>query len=253
MKFDFPKDKKTETLNISIYLSDINKVRAIAKKYNCTINDVYKTLISESLEEYEKLHGKVVGEQAKSQYSHKRDVYEAGDNLRKEVEKVNPDATFFESVDIVKPKPTTLEEKLEQDAKYQREYYAKNKDKLVVKKKEHRAVAPEEVKAKEAETKHQYYLDHPEKFHKDRQEKTHNLSYQARIDNSQMKEDMKIKGSLRTCSFIGCKLSGGRYIESESSQQVSIKKETYYFCSEYCMKGFIDPHGRTDSWSIPSN
>src|SRR5438128_6793500 len=85
MKFDFPKDKKTETLNISIYLSDINKVRSLAKKYNCTINDIYKTLISESLEEYENQFGSIDGIEPQKVFSVKRDYLEAGDNRRKEI------------------------------------------------------------------------------------------------------------------------------------------------------------------------
>lgn len=85
MKFDFPKDKKTETLNISIYEKDIKKVRKLAEVNTCTINDIYKTIISEALEDYEEKFGAVEAKEAKKQYSVKRDYVEAGDNKRKEV------------------------------------------------------------------------------------------------------------------------------------------------------------------------
>lgn len=50
---------------------------------------------------------------------------------------------------------------------YQRKYYQEKKDILVEKKRERRKTASPGVKEKEKNTKHQYYLDHPEIFNKE--------------------------------------------------------------------------------------
>jgi len=85
MKFQFPKDKKTESVNISVYKTDIDKIRKLAEINNCSQVDVYKTIISEAIEEYEEKFGKLEGKKETPSYSVKRDFVKAGDNRRKEV------------------------------------------------------------------------------------------------------------------------------------------------------------------------
>lgn len=84
MKFNFPTDKKTESVTISIYDRDIKKIRSLAEKYKCTQQDIYKTIINEALEEYEEKNGLLIEVDTKQKYSVKRDLWEAGDNKRNE-------------------------------------------------------------------------------------------------------------------------------------------------------------------------
>lgn len=91
MKFNFP--KKTNKENIQFKLSDvyIRKARTLAAKHECTSGEIYETLITEAFDEYEKQFGEIGVTEKKPNYSHKRDLVEAGDNRRKEVEKLPKD------------------------------------------------------------------------------------------------------------------------------------------------------------------
>lgn len=81
MKFNFPIDKKTDTITISIYEKDIKRIRSLAEKYKCTQQDIYKTLINEALNEYDETFGKNEGKEAKPSYSLKRDFIETEDGV----------------------------------------------------------------------------------------------------------------------------------------------------------------------------
>jgi DNA-binding MarR family transcriptional regulator len=97
MKFNFPEDKKTESVNISIYVGDINRVRTLAKKHNCTINDIYKTLINEALQDYEEQFGKIAPEEPKKNFSAIRDwtpIAETKEEIEEAVVDTSSDKTW---------------------------------------------------------------------------------------------------------------------------------------------------------------
>jgi hypothetical protein len=83
MKFNFPVDSKRESINLSLLEVYTKKVRSLAQKHNCAITQVYETLITEAIEEYEEKFGQIEPKAPTPNYSHKRDVFTAGDGLRK--------------------------------------------------------------------------------------------------------------------------------------------------------------------------
>lgn len=82
MKFDFSTVKKTDTVTIQVYESDVNKIRKMAEEHGCSAGDIYRILIHEALEDYEIAMGPVAEKEAPKNFSNKRDLFLPGDGLR---------------------------------------------------------------------------------------------------------------------------------------------------------------------------
>jgi hypothetical protein len=251
MNFNFPVDKKTESVNISIYEVDINKIRALAKKYNCTHNDIYKTLISEALEEYEQQKGSILGEKAKPAFSVKRDYVEAGDNRRKEVQGEEPfdgggdlrtkeaknqlEETEWSALHDACVGCNTTERKHIGRGLCSKCYYHEKKveqSQKVVKKLPKDWYKKENLEIKEDEPIKE---DLPQKSKKQTIEERH-------IEMGKEKDE-KIKSLVAFCQNEGCSKPENKYIKG-TGIEYKILDTIYNFCSERCKVMFMEVDNR---------
>lgn len=100
MKFNFPSNTKKESVTINLPVLITEKVRTLAQKHDCAITEIYITLVTEAIAEYEGLNGEIEGVEGKKVFSHKRDVFKAGDGLRKR--NTDPLAEKSESLQLLK-------------------------------------------------------------------------------------------------------------------------------------------------------
>jgi hypothetical protein len=118
MIFRFPKQEESILIHLKFKPSVFEKIKQIAEREECLRSDAIMVLLEAAIEEYEK--------QASGKAKEENTAYPLPPGPE-------------HSPDEQRPKPTTLEEKIEQDRQYQQEYYQKNKKGLVAKK---RGTAP---------------------------------------------------------------------------------------------------------------
>jgi hypothetical protein len=208
----------------------------------------------------------VVEDKPKQKFSVKRDYLEAGDNRRKEISGEDFDGGGDRRTKEAKEEFNEFGHKIvgwsykydkcqscgstekkhmakglcgscyvkqhakkspEDKAAYQKEYYQENKDESVAMKKERRAVAPEEVKEKEKETKHEYYVNHPEKFHK---KKAQEIEIEKLPKEWWKKENLEGEGSYLYCANGNCK----KYKFGKFLKGMETLRDNKVFCSIIC-------------------